>query len=705
MPRETHPFGLACRRLLVVGSLALITLPSISRAAEPSAAAATVPAAMTSAVSRDELARVVAALGDAPRVAGTAGARRAAALIEELMVSWGLEVEISEYDVWLPHAVEVSVTQLDGTPRVMTVAADPAGHDAHHDGNYPVAAGYSAAGDVTAPIVYANYGRRADFAALSNGGIDVAGKVALIRYGEIFRGDKVRNAEDAGAAAVILYSDPADDGYVRGSVYPNGPFRPPEGVQRGSIKIGAPGDPASPGRAASVSGPRVAPTSGLPGVPVVALGYADAEQLLAKSGGAAVPASWHGGLPMTYRVGGAGPLVRVRVVLDENPWRRIRNVVGRLRGVESPEEFVMLGAHYDSWTDGVMDNVSGTAAMLEAARVMAMQARQGRRPARSVLFAAWDAEEWGLIGSTEWVEEHAERVRDFAVAYINLDGVAGGPYFSALASPSLRALLYEGTAAVGDPVLPGASVRAGWQHRGSTRIGLPGGGSDYAPFAAIAGVPVMGFGFSAASGVYHSVHDTVEYMERFGDPGYRQHRAVAELAAWMTWRLAEDPLPPFDYRPLAQDLVRALDGVARQLGRQGFDHKVPGFAAAWSEAGALAAAAAALHGAVSDADAADLPRAQLAAYARRLRRAQRQMLQVQQDSDWVRSSLVAPDPTDTYKALFLPGVVTPLREGDIPATVLGLQRLSERLGAVAGELRAAAGLLQLQRRSRAVAGR
>ena len=723
MFRETLPPGRGARTLCAAAALIALTapatLPEATRAGAPpegtplrrGGSAAKEADVIASAAASDELARMAAQLGAMPRVAGTPGARRAATMIAERMRSWGLRVNVHEYEVWMPHARAVSVEKMGSQPRAMAVAEVALPQDRHSAvDHYPVAAGYSAAGDVIASLVYANYGRRHDFETLGRAGVDTTGKIALIRYGGIFRGDKVRNAEEAGAAAVILYSDPEDDGFQRGAVYPDGPFRPPSGVQRGSIKIGAPGDPASPGWPALPGGDRQAPVAGLPALPVVALGYAAAAELMRDISGATVPAGWQGGLPMTYRYGGGGPAVRVRVELEDNPWRRIRNIVGTLEGARSPDEWVILGAHYDSWTHGAVDNVSGTVAMLEAARVLARQAAAGNRPDRSLVFAAWDAEEWGLVGSTEWVEEYAEQLRQGAVAYVNLDGIAGGPYFSAVASPSLRALLYAGADAVADPVLARTSVLRAWLNRSpGASVGLPGGGSDYAPFTAITGVPSVGFGFSAAAGVYHSAYDTIDFMERFGDPGYRQHRAAASLATWLLWRLGNDRTMAFDYRALAQDIVAGLNAARGELDRLGYPDGVPGLARAWSAVGSFAQAAGPLQARLTAAETSEGPRHGMDQANVHMRRAHRRLTRLGSGAgtgtSWGQSVLVAPDPRDTYRSLLLPRVVASLRSADIGATVLALYELASSLEAATAELLAADRALRPPRRTGAVAGR
>ncbi len=696
---ETRSHTRTGRGLCAALGLTLLAAPSLI-ATPPERGVRPVAASVSNGPTAEGLREMAHLLGDRPRVAGTPGAARAAVQISTLMRSWGIDVRTYEYDVWLPHASRVSVQVAGDKAAIATTAFEAEDRELPSRVN-PVAAGYSASGDVLAPLVYANYGSTDDFATLRGAGVDVAGKVALIRYGRIFRGDKVRNAEAAGAAAVILFSDPADDGFARGAVYPDGPFRPPNAIQRGSVKIGAPGDPASPGRAALVGAERRAPTEGLPTIPVVAMGYADIAAMLAELEGVTAPAAWQGALSSPYRYGGMGTPVRVPVEYEESPWRRIRNVVGIVEGSRRPDEWVILGAHYDSWTRGAIDNVSGTVAMLETARVVATQALRGNRPERSLVFAAWDAEEWGLIGSTEWVEQHIGALEN-AVAYINLDGVAGGPYFSAVASPSLRSVLLEGADAVADPVLPGTSVLRGWRGRiPAAPIGLPGGGSDYAPFTTIAGVPAIGFGFSAASGVYHSQYDSLEFMERFGDPGYRQHKSAASLATWLMWSLGNDNVAGLDYRPLAQDLIEGLNAVRRELRLQGHERGVPGLRESWSAVGKLAVAAGRLRAQTRSAE--ELPVAAYDEANRHMRRALRRLLVP--SSGWNQSVLLAPDPQDTYSSLLLPAVAEPLRRGDILNTAAALGDLAGSLRAVTAELEAAERALRPARRASVVAGR
>lgn len=583
--------------------------------------------------------------------------------------------------------------------------------------HYPAVAGYSAAGDVEAAVVYANYGRAADFSALRAMHVDTAGKIIAMRYGEVFRGAKVHNAEAAGAAAVLLYSDPFDDGYFRGDIYPRGPFRPWTGIQRGSVRTGAPGDPSTPGRpamaGAATTGQPTA-TTPLPSIPVVALGYGSAAELLRPLAGIEAPVGWQGALPFRYHIGSGGVRARVRVELDDVPTRRIRNVVGTLRGREQPEEWVILGAHYDSWTAGAVDNLSGTVALLEAARALAELSSAGWPPRRSILFAAWDAEEWGLIGSTEWTEDHADQLRRSAVAYVNLDGVVGGPHFSATASPSLRTLIRDAARAVRDPTLPTTSIYDSWRRRaamlpsGEPPVPLPAGGSDDATFAAVLGVPTLGFGFSGSSGVYHSAYDTIEFVDRFGDPGFRQHRAVAALVAVVGWRLASADVLPFDYREQAAELASALGRVDAAIAGPGGDARSAGTEPVWRALDGLAAAAGELEANRRQV----LRRAAAGQMPVGLQRVNDHLLRVERAfirprglsaRPWFNNLVYAPSDGNLYATELLPGVFGAMRGGSEGVLAIELDDLATSIRAATVELVAASVSLRAAGDSRVAA--
>ncbi|HXF96207.1 MAG TPA: M28 family peptidase [Gemmatimonadales bacterium] len=513
-----------------------------------------------------------------PHVAGTPEQAAARDYVLGLTRRWGLETWAKSYDVYLPHPDTVGawlILRAGGRAEPLDLREPPVEADPVTSGpQVPPFNGYAGDGDVTGEVVYVGYGLIEDYRRLDSLGVDVRGRIALARYGRSFRGIKAREAERHGAVGLIMYSDPEDDGYYRGDVYPAGPMRPPGGIQRGSVMNGT-GDPTTPGYA-SLPGARRVPEDSLPipRIPVVPMGYGNARRILESLGGPSVPQEWQGALPFRYHVGPGPVRVRLKVENQRGPraLRRIFDTFAAVRGERWPEQWIVLGAHLDAWTPGAEDNVSGSVAVLEAARAFAELARQGVRPARTVIFATWDAEEWGLIGSTEWVEELADSLRAHAVAYLNADGVVSGPDFGGAASPSLKRLFREVARQVPDPSGRG-SVYQVWlaRQRGDTaglRLGNLGGGSDFQGFYHHLGIPAGGMGFDGPAGIYHSMYDSYHWMSTFGDPEYRRHRAVAQLVALAAWRLANEPVAPLDYAGWGREmraLVAQLDsGIARQ---------------------------------------------------------------------------------------------------------------------------------------------
>ncbi|HXI22189.1 MAG TPA: M20/M25/M40 family metallo-hydrolase, partial [Gemmatimonadales bacterium] len=435
--------------------------------------------------------------------------------------------------------------------------------------------GDAASGDVTAPLVYVNYGLPADYRALDSLGISVKGRIAIARYGRSFRGIKAREAERHGAAALLLYSDPQDDGYVRGDVYPEGPMRNPMGIQRGSI-LNSDGDPATPGWSAVPGARHLTPEEmDLPRIPVVPMGYGNAAILMEPLGGPGAPDGWQGGLPFHYHVGGDSVVVRVGLWHEaaSRSWRTITNTFGTLRGTEWPQEVVVVGGHRDAWGPGAADNVSGVVGVLQAARILGEAARQGFRPRRTIVFATWDAEEWGLVGSTEWVEGREADLSAHVVAYLNLDVSAAGRAFGASGTGSLQPLLRELTRQVRQPY-DTVSVYAAWRARShladtaEVRMGDLGGGSDFGPFYNHLGIPSADFGFGGPGGVYHSAYDSYDWMRRFGDPEFQSHAAAGELAGLFLARMANADLVPFDYDAYATHLLTTVTRLAGTMAKQ-----------------------------------------------------------------------------------------------------------------------------------------
>ncbi|MGE5102415.1 MAG: M20/M25/M40 family metallo-hydrolase, partial [Deltaproteobacteria bacterium] len=392
------------------------------------------PSPATASVLSKELSRET-------HVAGTPAQAHTRDYVIEQMKRWGLETEVRAYDIWMPQPTSVHVARVSPQPKDLPLAEPVVADDPTSKlWQYPTVNGYSGQGDVTADVVYVNYGLIEDYAQLDSMGVSVKGRIAIARYGRSFRGIKAREAEKHGAVALLIYSDPQDDGYVVGDVYPDGPMRNSAGVQRGSI-LNPDGDPSTPGYASKPGAPRLTPEQmEISHIPVVPIGYGNAGELLKYVRGANVPRGWQGGLPFRYHAG-PGP-VRARVSVKDDrstkPLKPIYDTFGIVRGSEFPDELVIIGGHRDGWGPGAADNVSGTVSVLEAARAVAEEVKAGLRPKRTIIFATWDAEEWGLIGSTEFVEDDSLRLARDAVAYFNQDVAAQGSRFGGGGSPSLR---------------------------------------------------------------------------------------------------------------------------------------------------------------------------------------------------------------------------------------------------------------------------
>src|SRR5688500_3365346 len=407
-------------------------------------------------------------LSSQPHMAGTPAQARTRDYVIEQMKSWGLETEVRGYSVWMPHPLSARVWRISPDPIELNLREGNVPEDTTSF-TFPEVMtfnGYGAAGDVRGEVVYVNYGLIEDYTQLDSIGVSVKGKIVIARYGRSYRGIKAREAEKRGALGLIIYSDPDEDGCVRGDVYPTGPMRPSHGVQRGSV-MNPNGDPSTPGYPSTANAKRIAVEQmDVPRIPVLPVSYGNAAELLRGLTGKSIPQQWQGGLPFRYHVGPGPVQARIAVSTDAatDPYKQIWNTFGTIRGSEFPDEIVIIGAHRDSWGPGTGDNISGTVSVLEAARAISEQVKTGRRPKRTIVFATWDAEEWGLIGSTEFVEEDSLRLTRSAVAYLNQDAVALGPNFGGGGSPSLRALLRDVTKGVPQPGGAG-SVYDVWRQR------------------------------------------------------------------------------------------------------------------------------------------------------------------------------------------------------------------------------------------------
>jgi N-acetylated-alpha-linked acidic dipeptidase len=606
-----------------------------------------------------------------PHMAGTEGSRRVADYILARLREYGFQAELARYRVWLPLPVEVSLQLVEPAEMELARAETPFEWDttSYDAGAVMAFNGYSPSGDVTAPVVYANYGLPEDYAELERLGVDVGGKIVLVRYGRSFRGVKSKVAEERGAAGVIIYSDPADDGYAMGDPYPRGPWRPMSGIQRGSVLyiFQYPGDPLTPGVASTDDARRIPAeeVTNITTLPTMPIAPRDAEEILRRMGGPQVPRAWQGGLPLTYHTGPGQAVVRMRLVMDYRQ-RDIWNVIGRMEG-ERPDEWVVLGNHHDAWVFGAVDPSSGTTALLEAARALGSLAREGWRPRRSVVFGFWDAEEYGLLGSTEWVEEHRTKLQQKALAYLNVDSAVSGPNFRASGTPSLHEFLREAARAVLDP-RTGRSVYEVWhqwqqrddsrpanERNGPARLGVLGSGSDYTAFYHHSGVPSLDMGFGGDYGVYHSIYDSYYWMKTFGDPSFAYHATAGRLAGVLALRLAETDVVPLDYEAYAAAIGRYLtdvEGVAREAGGA-LDLKPVADAVAQ-----MKAAAARANRALASAKIAAMPPERLRELNRMLTSVEQALLNPEglAGRPWFRHTVFAPGTYTGYAAVMLPGV-------------------------------------------------
>ena len=530
-----------------------------------------------------------------PHIAGTKEDYDTAVYVRDQLRSYGLAADLKEYDVWLNYPKTPSVLELITTRRQRLstheaiVSGDPS---TSHPKITPLFNGYAASGDVTAPLVYANYGLPNDYEALKKIGVDVKGKIVIVRYGNSFRGVKAKVAEDHGAIGCIIYSDPADDGYMQGDVYPKGPWRPVASGQRGSVQylFDYPGDPLTPGRPSIPGVPRLKPeeATDLTRLPVQPIAYDVARTILSQLKGPLRPRGFQGGLPFAYHIGGTND-VKVRLKTDmDYKIRKIWNVVARIDGNEEKDRWIILGNHRDAWVFGAVDPNSGTTAMLEVGRGFGQLLKQGWKPRRTIIFCSWDAEEYGLVGSTEWAEELATELKEKAVAYLNLDAAVSGVHFGASSVPSLWKFMRAATRDVKDPKT-GKTVYQQWQDRarenrpegeensGEARIGPLGSGSDYTPFLQHLGIASTDMGFGGDYGVYHSAYDSFHWMDQFGDPGFRYHVAASQLWGTLAMRLADAEGLPFDYTDYAAQLREFFTEAMRVANRRNlasaFDEK------------------------------------------------------------------------------------------------------------------------------------
>jgi N-acetylated-alpha-linked acidic dipeptidase len=525
-----------------------------------------------------------------PHHVGSPYDRTNAEWLRDQFRSYGWQAEIENFDVLFPTPKErvvelVAPTTFKAKLMEPTVPGDPT--SVQHDEQLPTYNAYSIDGDVTGPLVFVNYGVPADYEELERHGVSVKGAIVIAKYGGSWRGIKPKVAAEHGAVGCLIYSDPKDDGYDDGAVYPKGPMRPRDGVQRGSVADMPtyPGDPLTPGVGATKDAKRytVAEAPTITKIPVLPISYGDAEPLLSALTGDVVPESWRGGLPITYRFGPGAARVHLRVKSD---WslKTLNDVIARLPGASESDEWVIRGNHHDAWVNGAEDPISGLVAELEEARSLGELYKQGWRPRRTIIYAAWDGEEPGLLGSTEWAEEHADELRQHAVAYLNSDTNERG-YLGVEGSHSLEKFINGVEKDVPDPEAGVSSwkrnqaraiergtleSRRELRERDDLRIGALGSGSDYSPFLQHLGVASLnlGYGGEDRGGIYHSVYDDFYWYTHFSDTAFVYGRALAQAAGQSVMRLADADVLPFAFTNLAETAQRYVSELQQLRDRR-----------------------------------------------------------------------------------------------------------------------------------------
>ena len=654
-------------------------------------------------------------LTQAPHIAGSPEDKATAEYVAKKFREAGLDTEIVEYKVWLnyPAEIRVDMTAPPGVemhgPRREHVDGDPFQDDPRVVMPYN---GMSPSGDAEAEVIYANYGTPDDFDKLKQMNVDVRGKIVIVRYGENFRGVKVFVAQERGAAGVIIYSDPKDDGYYRGDAYPKGPWRPASGVQRGSVgfMFQFPGDPTTPGVASTPALPdskRVSPAESeqLPKIPVTPLSYADASPILEHLGGPLSPREWQGALPFTYHVGPGPAKVKMHLKQDYQ-LRTIWDVIGTVQGASSPDEWVVAGNHRDAWVYGAVDPNSGTAAMLETAHGLGELLKSGWTPKRTIVIGSWDAEEEGLIGSTEWGEDHSQELGN-AAAYFNMDVAVSGKKFGASGSPSLKEFIREIAKAVPSP--EGGSVYDAWKRASQSNaensrpqetstyrpppaamhndvpVGDLGSGSDYTVFLQHLGVPSTDIGSTGDYGVYHSVFDNFAWFKKFGDPDFRYEQEMARIYGLEVLRMSSADVLPYDYENYGKEILVYLD-AARNKSKDRFGEKAPDFSAALEGARHLQEV-----GAKMLQKQRKIPAAPDCMNVK-LREAERALLIPEglPNRPWFHHAIYAPGQYTGYAAIVIPGVNEAIDRGD-------LRRTEQQIAALAAALNRAVLVLEQYR--------
>ncbi len=638
----------------------------------------------------------------------------------------GLQTQIVPYKVLLNKPVKITIEAFAANGKKLMSGPAPEHVDPAKDGGdpfqddpriLPAFNGSSPSGDVTGEVVYANYGSLADFKRLAQLGISVKDKIVLVRYGGNFRGVKVYLAQQYGAKGVLIFSDPADDGYFRGDVYPKGPYRPESGVQRGSVQFLPiyPGDPQTPGIASTpelLDFKRIPLTElkgNQPSIPSNPISAKDAAPILKCLDGPVSPRSWQGSLPFTYHLGGTSRVTVHMRLEQDTALRTIWDVIGTIEGTDPAQknDWVVSGNHRDAWVYGAVDPNSGTAAMLETVHGLGALLKQGWRPKRRIVIASWDAEEEGLIGSTEWAEDHASQLAH-AVAYFNTDVGVSGPEFKAAAVPSLKQFVREVAKQVPSP--KGGTVYEQWkldqqdeaERRLSTSAGTPGGpsrynaqveedvrvgdlgsGSDYTPFIQHLGVPATDIGSEGPYGVYHSAFDNYNWFIKFADPTFVYEQQQARIFGLEILHMADADVLPYDYRLYGREIVSYLNEAQQLAGANKLNLD---FAPALAAAHRFETAGGTIQARQRSSSAPE------AALNNSLRQVEGALLNPEglPHRPWYKHTIYAPGEYTGYAAVVIPGVNEAIGVPDAERARAQLTQLTDALNRAASLLEAAA---------------
>lgn len=572
-------------------SLTAMSQKSISGFTESSAAKQKQTEQKFDAVlSAEKIGATIKDLSGKPHHLGSVGGKAVAENILARFKSYGWDASIETYQVLFPTPKTRTLEMVSPTNYKALLKEPALKEDAtsNQEDQLPTYNCWSADGDVTAEAVFVNYGVPADYEVLEKLGIDVKGKIVIAKYGHSWRGIKPKVAQEHGAIGCIIYSDPNDDGYGAGEVYPKGPFKNEYGVQRGSIMdmVIYPGDPLTPGVGATENAKRLdrLEATNLLKIPVLPISYHDAKPLLESLDGVVAPESWRGGLPFTYHIGPGKTKIHLKVDFD---WklRPAYDVIAKIKGSDFQDQWVIRGNHHDAWVNGANDPISGMAALLEEARSIGELTKSGWKPKRTLVYCAWDGEEPGLIGSTEWVEDHAAELQEKAVVYINSDGNARG-FLGVEGSHALEQMVSEVSKEVTDPqtgvtvyerkrasnLAEASSTKAKQEilNEKEYHIEAMGSGSDYSSFLQHLGLPALniGFGGEDAGGEYHSIYDSYDHYSKFKDPGFVYGVALAKTAGRAALRMADAEVLPFDFSRLQKTIagyVKELSGSVDQL--------------------------------------------------------------------------------------------------------------------------------------------